>query len=221
MCLLCLSALAWATEEGTENPSPTAQSSGADPAHQRTFRIMLSQSEKIDRYDALILRYSQNRRLNPRLVKSVIAAESGFYKGALSPKGARGLMQILPRTAEEMGVNPEQLRDPESNLRAGTAYLSWLYRTAWKAYGLEGVSFRDGPPWAQRRVIAAYNGGPRQLYRRQWPRQTQLYVREVMLYYRSPVTTLRARRLPLAPALPSAALTACFPEPEGPGRKVL
>jgi len=174
--LLGLSALACEPEEASENPS------------------LLTHEERIDRYDALILKNAQSRRLNPRLVKSIIAAESGFYQGALSPKGARGLMQLLPQTAEEMGVDRGQLGDPESNLRAGTAYLNWLYRTAWRTYGFEG-SYRDGPAWAQRQVIAAYHGGPRQLFRKNWPPRTRLYVRDVMRYYNSPVTALRSRPL--------------------------
>jgi len=190
--LLALSSLVWADLEKTPLPPQEVRYPGADAAHRRTFRILLSQADKIDRYDALILKNAQLRRLNPRMVKSIIAAESGFSKEAVSPKGAHGLMQILPLTAEEMGVERARLFEPEANVLAGTAYLCWLYRTAWKLYGLEG-SFRDGPAWAQRRVIAAYNGGPRLLYRSDWPRQTELYVKEVMLYFHSPVTRLRTR----------------------------
>ncbi len=172
--LLCLGALAWGVDEASEESSATLRMG------------------KTDRYDALIVKHAQIRRLNPRLVKSIIAAESGFCERALSPKGARGLMQLLPLTAEEMGVARDRLDDPESNLLAGTAYLNWLFHAAWRAYGLEGVSFRDGPLWAQCQVIAAYHGGPRLLYRTDWPPLTRLYVRDVMSYYNSPATALRA-----------------------------
>ena len=144
------------------------------------------------RYDAAILRCAQQQRLNPRLVKSMVAAESDFTRDAVSDKGARGLMQLLPETAEEMGVSRRQLREPAANLRAGTAYLNWLYRAAWKQYGLEGVPYRDGPHWAQLRVVAAYHGGPAMLRRCAWPPKTRAYVSEVWRFYRCPATRLRS-----------------------------
>jgi soluble lytic murein transglycosylase-like protein len=174
-------------------PSMGVAEDQPDAAHRRTFRFMSARLDLVDRYDSLILKHSQSRGLNPRLVKAIIAAESGFFDRARSPKNARGLMQILPLTAEEMGVDRTLLCEPEPNVRAGTAYLLRLYAAAWKAFGLAGVRYRDAPLWVQERVLAAYNGGPKLLYCSHWPAETRLYVREVMLYYRSPVTELRYR----------------------------
>jgi len=76
------------------------------------------------------------------LVRSVMAAESGFQLLAVSPKGAIGLMQLMPGTAAELGVDPY---DPAQNVDAGTRYLRDL------------LSKYDG---GLRHALAAYNAGP-------------------------------------------------------------
>jgi soluble lytic murein transglycosylase-like protein len=76
------------------------------------------------------------------LVRSVMAAESGFEPLALSPKGAIGLMQLMPGTAQVMGADPH---DPAQNVDAGTRYLRDLLEKY--KYGL-------------RHALAAYNAGP-------------------------------------------------------------
>jgi soluble lytic murein transglycosylase-like protein len=62
--------------------------------------------------------------LDSNLVLSVISAESAFDVRAVSPKGAQGLMQLMPATARRFGV--ENTWDPEQNIRGGMAYLRWL-----------------------------------------------------------------------------------------------
>lgn len=88
--------------------------------------------------DAAADRYGLPRAL----VRSVISAESGFQPGAVSPKGAIGLMQLMPSTARQLGADP---RDPAQNVDAGTRYLRDLL--------LE----YDGLLW---HALAAYNAGP-------------------------------------------------------------
>jgi len=74
----------------------------------------------------LIYAVARRRDLNPQLVAAVIGAESAFDPGAVSARGARGLMQLMPATAERFGVADDELFDPERNLEAGTGYLDWL-----------------------------------------------------------------------------------------------
>lgn len=84
------------------------------------------------------------------LVRSVMAAESGFQTGAVSPKGAIGLMQLMPATAQVLGVDP---RDPVQNVDAGARYLHDLL-----------VRY-EGGLW---RALAAYNAGPGAVDKYQW-----------------------------------------------------
>jgi soluble lytic murein transglycosylase-like protein len=76
------------------------------------------------------------------LIRSVMAAESGFQKDAVSPKGAIGLMQLMPGTAQVLNADP---RDPAQNVDAGARYLRDLL-----------VKY-DGKLW---HALAAYNAGP-------------------------------------------------------------
>src|SRR5215469_17011691 len=86
---------------------------------------------------------SDKQLLDADLVNSVIRAESGFNPHAVSPKGARGLMQLMPGTASTLGVTDSF--DPEANVQGGTQYLRWL---------LDRYNY-DLP-----KALAAYNAGP-------------------------------------------------------------
>jgi soluble lytic murein transglycosylase-like protein len=158
------------------------------PAYRDPPPALAGHPELTDGYDDLILASSRRHGLNPRLVKAIIAAESEFSTRALSRRGARGLMQLLPGTAEEVGVTRQELEDPEANIRAGTAYLGFLFAAAWRQYRLQGREYADAPVWVLERIIAAYNAGPRALNSYNYVLQTQVYVKTVLLYYRSDFT---------------------------------
>ena len=101
---------------------------------------------------------SRRHKIDPMLILAVIKVESGFRPGAVSPKGAVGLMQILPfvarSLAKEVGLKPEHvgrnLHDPALNVRLGVHYLM----------GLKGT-FRD-----LRLALVAYNRGPTDVRKR-------------------------------------------------------
>ena len=77
-----------------------------------------------DRYEPLVLEHANKHSLRPELVRAVIQVESGYNPRARSPKGAMGLMQLMPDTAQLLGVRRPY--DPEDNIRGGTRYLRLL-----------------------------------------------------------------------------------------------
>lgn len=83
--------------------------------------------------------------LPPEFVLSVAAVESGLRQQARSPKGAVGLMQLMPSTARELKADPT---DPVQNADAGARYLRWLL-----------IKYLDDP-YQVRKALAAYNAGP-------------------------------------------------------------
>ena len=76
------------------------------------------------RYSEQIRRESGRYGLDPNLVEAVIATESNFNPWAVSPKGARGLMQLMPSTAQRFGV--KNIHDPSQNIQGGVQYLRYL-----------------------------------------------------------------------------------------------
>ena len=129
--------------------------------------------------DAVIDRYATAAGVEPALVKAVIRAESGFDRHAVSARGARGLMQLMPRTAHRHGC--ANAFDTEENVRAGVAELRLLLDR-----------YQQNLP----RVLAAYNAGsePVDRYRGIPPyAETQTYVSRVLLFRRQ---YLREQRLP-------------------------
>jgi soluble lytic murein transglycosylase-like protein len=129
-----------------------------------------------DSYNALIEKASAKFGVSTSLIKAVIQAESGFNPKAVSPAGARGLMQLMPRTAASLGVTDSF--DVEQNIMAGAKYLSQMLR---RFNGEEAVA------------LAAYNAGPGRVSRLGisnteqlrdkyllLPRETQKYVDKVL-----------------------------------------
>ncbi len=161
------------------------------PAYRRTFKIMLANPEKTDKYDEMILRYAKIYKLDSRLLKSIMAAESEFDPKAVSPSGARGLMQVMPVTAQGVGIPAAKLNDPQAGVKAGAAYIQVLFQAAWKIFNLKGVRYTDAPMWVVQRVIAAYHAGPKFLTKLNLYPSTRAYVKKVVLFYHSKVTDLR------------------------------
>ena len=108
-------------------------------------------------------------KLDPDLLNSVIHAESGFNVRARSPKGAQGLMQLMPSTANALGVN--NAFDPAQNVDGGSKYLRELL----ERYNFDLV-----------KALAAYNAGPQRVeqYHGVPPfRETRAYVARIIKEY--------------------------------------
>ncbi|WP_020559663.1 lytic transglycosylase [Thiofilum flexile] len=126
--------------------------------------------EKASIYDPIIQSASRTYGVNPNLVKAVITAETCFRPRAVSPKGAKGLMQLMPATARRFGVT--QRGDAWQNVHGGTLYLRWLLNR-----------YRGSVPHA----VAAYNSGEGTVdrYGVHVPyRETQNYTRQVLNAYK-------------------------------------
>jgi hypothetical protein len=132
--------------------------------------------------------------IEPELLQALIATESGFDPAAVSPKGAIGLMQIMPATAQRYGLSGDarmplakKLTDPRINIRTGVRYLSDLIRMF---------------PGQIELALAAYNAGEGAVQRagNRIPdyRETQNYVKTVMQLY----TMLKPPRLSAPPGGP-------------------
>lgn len=123
------------------------------------------------KYDEIINLYSSQYGVDPLLVKAVMKQESDFKPNLVSPIGAVGLMQLMPRTASGMGINNP--KDPKQNILGGIKYLSYLLKT-----------FNGNTTLA----VAAYNAGPNAVkkYGNKVPayKETQNYVKNVMGNYR-------------------------------------
>jgi len=147
----------------------------------------------------MVLSASGHQHLDPDLVNSVIHAESNFDPRAVSPKGAQGLMQLMPQTASQLGVS--NAFDPKANVEGGTRYL----RTLLELYNFDLV-----------KALAAYNAGPQRVahYRGVPPYyETQAYVAKIIRDFNR--KKLAERRAALnaaksphrAPAKPPASLS--------------
>src|SRR6185369_1818013 len=79
------------------------------------------------KFDKIIIEAAKKFDVDAALVSAVIKAESDFNPREVSNKGARGLMQLMPATAERFGVT--NAYDPEANIYAGVRYLRWLLKT--------------------------------------------------------------------------------------------
>lgn len=77
-------------------------------------------------YGDLIFAAARRHEINPELVAAVIRAESAFDARAVSSKGARGLMQLMPATGRRFGLRPSELFEPAKNIDAGVRYLRFL-----------------------------------------------------------------------------------------------
>ncbi len=162
-----------------------------DGAELRTFEVPRASSVRVTRsvaarsepYEDLIVGHATMNHIRPDLVRAVIQVESGFNPRAVSPKGALGLMQLMPATAR--GLRVRNAFDPEENIRGGVAYLRQLLD---RYNGDEALA------------LAAYNAGPGAVDRHGQSvppyRETQRYVSKIS----GLIGAARAGRSPAGPS---------------------
>lgn len=136
----------------------------------REKRVLLDKKlgDNISQYDELIIRASEKHKIEPALVKAIIKAESNFNHRAVSPKGAKGLMQLMPATASSLQV--QDSFHPETNIEGGVKYLRYL------------LNYFNGNLHL---ALAAYNAGENAVIRHKGIppyRETQEYVQRVLSY---------------------------------------
>ena len=128
-------------------------------------------------YDPLIKKAAEKHLIDQELVKVVIRAESNYDAFAISSAGAMGLMQLMPATARQYGVN--NVFDPAQNIEGGVRYLKDLVRL----YNGE-----------TRRVLAAYNAGQEAVRKYNgippYP-ETKNYIAGIMKSYKKPTITTK------------------------------
>jgi Transglycosylase SLT domain len=142
-----------------------------DPRTGKLVRAAVSSNGSLKRSNkapaaisALVEESARAHKVDPKLVDSVIQVESNYDQFAVSPKGAEGLMQLMPDTARMLGVRNSF--DAKENIEAGVRYLKSLQD-----------QFKD-----DRLALAAYNAGPGAVDRYKWVppfKETQKYVEEV------------------------------------------
>jgi len=124
-----------------------------------------------NQYDSLITEFSRKYQVEFALIKAIIRAESGFNPLAVSRKGAKGLMQLMPETAQR--VNVSNIFNPKENIEGGVRHFKYLLSL-----------FNDD----LRLSLAAYNAGENVVAElRSIPpyRETVDYVKKVLSYYQS------------------------------------
>ena len=140
----------------------------------KRYRIFIKSSREnsvkfIEEYSDIIRQASKRFEIDPHLIRAIIQAESAFDHKAVSRVGAKGLMQLMPETADEMSVKDPF--NPEENIFGGTRYFSLLLKR-----------FKDDKILA----LAAYNAGPETVESYKgvpsFP-ETKAFVKRVMGYY--------------------------------------
>jgi soluble lytic murein transglycosylase-like protein len=165
--------------DGAFDSSKIGRGMAGAQAPGRPLMRYLGDHPNLKKYEAMVNRAAAEFGLEPALLKAIMAAESGFNPNAVSPKGAIGLMQIMPATAERYGLLADKKRtlhqklsDPGTNIRLAARYLRDL---------------SDMFPQRQELAVASYNAGEGavQKYRNQVPPypETRNYVQLVAQFY--------------------------------------
>ncbi|NPV05942.1 MAG: lytic transglycosylase domain-containing protein [Syntrophaceae bacterium] len=133
-------------------------------------RVIIKAGIDMTKYGPLIQKASEKYKVDYSLVKAVIKAESNFNHKAVSPKGAQGLMQLMPKTASTLQVKDSF--EPESNIEGGVKYLRYLMNVYNGHLPLALAAYNAGE-----KAVARYGGIPPYA-------ETQGYVKRVLALYK-------------------------------------
>ncbi len=133
-------------------------------------RVQFRVGSAIEKYDLAIWKASEKYGMDYALIKAIIKAESNFNPKAVSRAGARGLMQLMPKTAQALAVTDSF--HPEDNIDGGVRYLRYL------------TKLFDGNFYS---VLGAYNAGEKAVFQYKGVppyRETQTFIQRVLHYFR-------------------------------------
>jgi soluble lytic murein transglycosylase-like protein len=184
-CLLCLSAPSsagiyrYVDERGVIHFTNCPRDSkfklylreSKDDVGEEIRTLSLHYTKDSNNYDSLISELSQKYQVDSALIKAIIRAESGFNPSAISRKGAKGLMQLMPETAFRMNVS--NVFNPKENIEGGVRYFKYLLSLFNNDLRLSLAAYNAGENLvAELRTIPPY-------------RETVDYVRKVLNFYQS------------------------------------
>ncbi len=150
------------------NPQIFSKTHPASQTEERPPSVSGRKAEHL--YHMFIIQTASHYQIDPALIKAIIMAESGYNTKAVSKKGAKGLMQLMPKTARALGV--EDIFNPHQNITGGVQYFKRM------------VNRFNGDV---KLALAAYNAGSRNVrhYKGIPPfKATRYYIKKVFEYYR-------------------------------------
>lgn len=159
------------SQKGPRQLGPNNETKASPKVEKQKATEPAVKSQSSSQYDQLIAKYSERHKVDFNLIKAVIKAESNFNPRAVSRKGAKGLMQLMPGTAVRLGV--QDIFDPEENIASGVRYLRYLI----------DLFNQD-----LKRSLAAYNAGEKVVQRVNGVppyRETIDYVKKIIAMYGS------------------------------------
>jgi len=155
-------------------PAPPAAPAAPTVAAAPTATAHSADALRAAQLKPLIQKVAQETSMSPLLLHAVIAVESGYDAKAVSRKGAQGLMQLMPKTAQRFGVR--NVFDPMENVRGGALYLKWL------------LDYFNGN---LRLALAGYNAGEQEVVRAGYKipakKETRDYVPKVLARLKQPL----------------------------------
>ena len=149
------------------NPQKLSKMHPASQTEQRLPSVSGKKAEHL--YHMFIIQTASRYQIDPALIKAIIMAESGYNTKAVSKRGAKGLMQLMPETARSLGV--EDIFNPHQNIMGGIQYFKHLVNRFNGDVKLALAAYNAGS-----RNVRNYNGVP--------PfKATRSYIKKVLMYY--------------------------------------